>query len=85
MNERRASLEKGNVTAELLENTRRLKPVREASDTRSAQEHRGSGGGMRAKEDASTRETQNRDWAIRPINRDPARERPGGIGSRRGP
>ena len=50
MSKRRTSLEKGNVTAELLEYTRRPKLLREASDIRTAGEHRGSGDGMRAKE-----------------------------------
>ncbi len=50
MNERRASLEKGNVTAELVRNTRRLKLLWEASDNRTAAEHRGIGDGMCAKE-----------------------------------
>ena len=50
MSERRASLEKGNVNAELVRNKRRPPSLREASDKSTAGEHRGIGDGMCAKE-----------------------------------
>ena len=50
MSERRASLENGNVNAELVRNKRRPPSLREASDKSTAGEHRGIGDGMCAKE-----------------------------------
>ena len=50
MNQRRASLEKGNVNAELVRYRRRPQPHREASDGCTGGEHRGIGDGMSAKE-----------------------------------
>ena len=50
MSERGASLEKGNVNAELVRNKRRPPSLREASDTSTAEGHRGIGDGMCAKE-----------------------------------
>ena len=50
MSERRASLEKGNVNAELVRNKRRPPSLRKASDKSTAEEHRGIGDGMCAKE-----------------------------------
>ena len=50
MSERRASLEKGNVNAELVRNKRRPPSLREASDKSAAEGHRGNGDGMCAKE-----------------------------------
>ena len=50
MSERRASLEKGNVNAELVRNKRRPPSLWEASDKSTAEEHRGIGDGMCAKE-----------------------------------
>ena len=46
MSERRASLEKRNVNAELLRNKRRPPSLWEASDKSTAEEHRGIGDGM---------------------------------------
>ena len=51
MSERRASLEKGNVNAELVRNKRRPPSLWEASDKSTAEEHRGNGDGMCAKEE----------------------------------
>ena len=48
--ERRASLEKGNVNAELVRNERRPPSLRKASDKSTAEGHRGIGDGMCAKE-----------------------------------
>ena len=50
MSERRASLEKGNVNAELVRNKRRPPSLREASEKSTAEGHRGIGDGMCAKE-----------------------------------
>jgi hypothetical protein len=50
MSERRASLEKGNVNAELVRNKRRPPSLRKASDKSTAEGHRGIGDGMCAKE-----------------------------------
>ena len=50
MSERRASLEKGNVNAELVRNERRPPSLRKASDKSTAEGHRGIGDGMCAKE-----------------------------------
>ena len=50
MSERRASLEKGNVNAELVRNKRRPPSLREASEKSTAEGHRGNGDGMCAKE-----------------------------------
>ena len=50
MSEHRASLEKGNVNAELVRNRRRPPSLWEASDKSTAEEHRGIGDGMCAKE-----------------------------------
>jgi len=48
--ERRASLETGNVSAELVRNRRRPLSVREVSSESTEQKHRGIGAGMWAKE-----------------------------------
>jgi hypothetical protein len=50
MSERRASLEKRNVNAELVRNKRRPPSLWEASDKSTAEEHRSIGDGMCAKE-----------------------------------
>ena len=50
MSERRVSLEKRNVNAELVPNKRRPPSLWEASDKSTAEEHRGNGDGMCAKE-----------------------------------
>ena len=50
MSEHRASLEKGNVNAELVRNERRPPSLRKASDKSTAEGHRGIGDGMCAKE-----------------------------------
>jgi hypothetical protein len=50
MSERRVSLEKRNVNAELVRNKRRPPSLWEASDKSTAEEHRGNGDGMCAKE-----------------------------------
>jgi hypothetical protein len=50
MSKRRASLEKGNVNAELVRFRRRPQSVREASEAGTGEDHRGIGDGMRAKE-----------------------------------
>ena len=69
------------VDAELVRNKRRPPILREASDKSTAEEHRGNGDGMCAKEGASTREAR---CLGRELNRQPVRARPRGIGWRRG-
>ena len=83
MSERRASLEKGNVNAELVRNKRRPPTLREASDKSTAERHRGIGDGMCAKESVSTREA--RCVESEDSTGGPRGQGPGGIGWRRGP
>ena len=83
MSERRASLEKGNVNAELVRNKRRPPSLREASEKSTAEGHRGIGDGMCAKEGCVNTGSPMRRGGR--LNRRPVRERPGRIGWRRGP